>query len=267
MEIENQKSVIMYADDTLLVNTGKTLAETVENSQKSLDIVTKWCVLNKMSININKTKFMIISPFITDYVIPKALYISNTKLSQVHTYEYLGVQIDDKLSMNAHIDKVCTCVQKKYGILRKIRRYIGEETAKLIYKVMIRPHFDYGDYMIDTGLQKNIEKLERVQERIVRTIEYKFNSQTRENLETLYVKYNIEKLYKRRQRNLLKIMFDQSNVEENIEYYRPDRILRSNNNVKLKSNFTRITKIQRSPYHRGIILWDKLPRSIQCEKD
>ena len=81
------------------------------------------------------------------------------------------------------------------------------------------------------------------------------------------MKYNIEKLYKRRQRNLLKIMFDQSNVEENIEYYRPDRILRSNNNVKLKSNFTRITKIQRSPYHRGINLWDKLPRSIQCEKD
>ena len=95
----------------------------------------------------------------------------------------------------------------------------------------------------------------------------KFNSQTRENMETLYVKHNIEKLYKRRQRNLLKIMFDQRNVDENIEYYRPDRILRSKNNVKLKSNFTRITKIQRSPYHRGINLWDKLPRSIQCEKD
>ena len=64
--------------------------------------------------------------------------------------------------------------------------------------------------MIDSGIQKNIEKLECVQERIVRTIEYKFNSQNRENIEALYVKYYIEKLYKRRQCNLLKILFDQS---------------------------------------------------------
>ena len=40
------------------------------------------------------------------------------------------------------IKYICTNVQKKYGILRKIRRYMSEDTALLIYKVMIRPHFD-----------------------------------------------------------------------------------------------------------------------------
>ena len=133
-------------------------------------------------------------------------------------------------------------------------------TELYVTLVKKQPNFDYGDYMIDSGIQTNIEKLERVQERIVHTIEYKFNAQNRENIEALYVKYNIEKLYKRRQHNLLKIMFDQSHIEENIEYYRPERVLRNNNNVKLKSNFTRITKIQRSPYYRGFSLWDKLPR-------
>ena len=52
--------------------------------------------------------------------------------------------------------KYAQMYRKKYGILRKIRRYISEETAILIYKVMIRPHFDYGDYMIDSSTQKNI---------------------------------------------------------------------------------------------------------------
>ena len=136
---------------------------------------------------------MIISPSTADYVLPKDLYIRNTKLTQVHMYEYLGVQIDDKLTMNAHIDKVCISVQKQYGILRKIRWYISEETAILIYKVMIRSHFDYGDYMIDSGTQKNIDKLDLIQERIVLTIEYKFEVGNRENIDNLYAKYNIEK--------------------------------------------------------------------------
>ena len=160
----------MYADDTLLLNDGTTIAESIDNSQKALDNVVNWCRLNKMTINIGKTKFMIVTPSNSTYTVTKNLYIGCTKLSQVHTYEYLGVVIDDKLNMGAHIDKVCVNVQKKYGILRKIRRFISERTAILIYETMIRPHFDYGDYVIDSGTQEKIDKLERIQDRIVRTI-------------------------------------------------------------------------------------------------
>ena len=174
----------MYADDTLLLNSGKTPQESVENSQRSLNIVAEWCDMNKMSINIGKTKFMVITPVNIDCNTLLNLYINDVKLSQVHAYEYQGVYIDDKLTMETHIDKICTNVQKKYGILRKIRRYIREETALLIYKVMITPHFDYGDYMIDSGMQKNIDKLERIQNRFVRTIEYK-STEKRENIDAL----------------------------------------------------------------------------------
>ena len=48
------------------------------------------------------------------------------------------------------------------------------------------------------------------------------------------MKYNIEKLYVRRKRNMLKIMFDQSRNIENIEYYRPVRVLRSNDKIEIK---------------------------------
>ena len=81
------------------------------------------------------------------------------------------------------------------------------------------------------------------------------------------MKCNIEKLHVRRQRNILKIMFGQSRNNDNIKYYRPERVLRSNDKVKLKSKFTRISKIKRSPYYRGISLWNKLPQSMQCEQD
>ena len=114
MEIENQKAVMMFADDTLLVNSGTTILESVEKSQKTLDIVNKLCILNKMTINIGKTKYMIVSPSTVDSTSIE-LYIQNVNLSIVHVYEYLGVYIDDKLTMEGQIDKVTTNVQRKYG--------------------------------------------------------------------------------------------------------------------------------------------------------
>ena len=36
---------------------------------------------------------------------------------------------------------------------------------------------------------------------------------------------------------------------------------------KMKSNFTRLTKFQGSPYYRGLNLWDRLPDDIQEELD
>ena len=87
---------------------------------------------------------------------------------------------------------------------------------------MIRPHFDYGDFMIESGTQNKIDKLEHIQNKIVRMIEYVYDDAKRENINVLKLRYNIEKLEIRRKRSLLKIMFSQSHMIENIDSYRPE---------------------------------------------
>ena len=42
-------------------------------------------------------------------------------------------------------------------------------------------------------------------------------------------------------------MFCQSHNDENVEHHRPERVLRSRDKVKIKSKFTRITKIKKVP--------------------
>ena len=34
----------------------------------------------------------------------------------------------------------------------------------------------------------------------------------------------------------------------------------------MKSDFTKLTKIQRSPYYRGLKLWNSLPENVQKEE-
>ena len=51
-------------------------------------------------------------------------------------YEYLGMLLDDKLSMNEYADAVWKKTNAKVGILATIRRFILENTAAKIYKTI-----------------------------------------------------------------------------------------------------------------------------------
>ena len=70
----------------------------------------------------------------------------------------------------------------------------------------------------------------------------------------------------RRKRSLLRLMYIQSKQSVNINDSKVHMSLRSSNKVKLRVDFTRLTKIQRSPYYRGLNLWNSLPESVQKEK-
>ena len=59
---------------------------------------------------------------------------------------------------------------------------------------------DYGDFVIDSGLSSKIDKLERLQERIILLIEYYPVEKIRKDINVLYVDYNIVPLKTRRKK-------------------------------------------------------------------
>ena len=259
----NNERLTMYADDTLLVEQGETQELSISACQEAMSEVYAWCVLNRLTINIDKTKYMIVSQNSKDVDNPPPITIANTPLQYVHKYEYLGVLLDDKLNMNGHIEHVVKKVQAKLCVLRKFRRHISENTALRLYKTLIMCHMDYGDFLIDFGTKINIDKLDRLQVRTIRCIENCLNMDKRCDLSDLYNRYNLEPLDMRRKRNLLKLMYNESKQDVNIDMYRPRMELRSSKNVKMNRKFTRLSKIQKSPYYRGLSLWDKLPKELQ----
>ena len=60
----------------------------------------------------------------------------------------------------------------KIGILAKKRCFITEKTAMKIYKCMIRPHLDYIDSVVESGSADRIQKLDTLQKKAIRRIEY-----------------------------------------------------------------------------------------------
>ena len=58
-------------------------------------------------------------------------------------------------------------------------------------------------------------------------------------------------------------MYYQSKSNENVLHM----VLRSNSKVKIKSDFSRLTQIQKSPFYRGLKVCDELTHEIQHDKD
>ena len=264
MSLDNETSIHMYADDTLLMCKADDINIVTEKAQNVFKKMTAWCDANKLTINVEKTKYMVIRH--TKPPQEPNFRTDDSKLSTVHHYEYLGFLLDDRLSMNDYLDVMWKETNSKLGILSKIRRFISEKTAVRIYKTMIRPHLDYIDFVVDSGSCDRVQKLDRLQKKALRRIEYCINPDDRQDTDLLMVKYNIEELRLRRKRNLVKIMYTQSKNIENLKATSVERTLRSANKVKMKNDFTNITKVHNSPLYRGIRLWDSLPASLQEDK-
>ena len=260
-QLPSDDSLYMYADDTLILSTGKTEDEAVRISQEKLDIVTSWCRKNKLTINKSKTKHMCITH--KKHPLEKHISIDSVDLANVTTFEYLGVVLDNKLKLQQQVDKIYKKVSSKLYTFSIIRRYLTRDIALMTYKVMILPHFDYVDFVLDSATNESTDKLERLHKRAIRKIEYCLDYRNKQKYEDVLVTFGMTLLYQRRTEHLLTLMYKYKGDIIEIDPQRPKIELRSKNKVKLKSKFTTQTKVQKSPLYRGVWLWNKLPEDIQ----
>ena len=190
--LDQDNSVFMYADDTLLISKAETIEEVTAKAEQNLKKMSNWCQTNKLSINYGKTKFMTIKH--TKIPNEPELSLEEGKISTVHQYEYLVMILDDKLSMNEYLDVIWKKTNSKIGILAKIRRFISKKTAIRTYKSMIRPYLDYIDFVIDSGSADRIQRLDNLQRKAIRRIEYSIAPENRKKVEILQEEYDIEDL-------------------------------------------------------------------------
>ena len=230
--------MIMYADDTVVYTASKTLDEGYTHLERNLGLIIDWCNNNKLKLNVGKTKHIVIGPTLNEnLVVGKNLIYKNKQIKIVSEYTYLGIELDNKLTMEKHINKSVGKANKKLFMIYKIRKCLSKKMTALLYKQLVRPHLEYCDFLIDSSLKKHIDKFDNVQKRAVRTINYGHGVH-KTYAETLH-EYDIQNLRVRRKEHLLMNMFAQKNNSDYVDENRPDRQLRNHNCTKFKIKATR----------------------------
>ena len=99
-------ATLSYADDTAIIAAGKTWSETQSETNKLLEGVNKWLVLNKLSLNLNKTVFMTFGNYYDSVPDIIEVKINDRTIKRVESNKYLGINLDYKVKWDLHIDSV-----------------------------------------------------------------------------------------------------------------------------------------------------------------
>ena len=96
LTMDEDENIIMYADDTVLYTNHNDPLTCMSRSQNLFDQLYNWCLTNKLTININKTKHMFIvrKKSQEETVSVSNICVKNEFLPNVKSYKYLGVDID-----------------------------------------------------------------------------------------------------------------------------------------------------------------------------
>ena len=132
----------LYADDTFLCaqNTDPKALENEVNEE--LKKVFDWLKSNKLTLNIAKSKYMIITN--KRNIDPLRIYIDGTELGECESYKYLGVIFDKNLNWKHHIDYVYKKVSRTVSCLAKLRHSVSIEILREVYHALIHSYVRYG---------------------------------------------------------------------------------------------------------------------------
>ena len=166
--LQNHENAISYADDTLIYAVAPAQSAAMNQVTLQFNKLNRWYLENGLILNVLKTKYMLLSNKATDDSIQ--LKLENSLLPPVKSLILLGVEIDNKLSLEAQINKIVTRANSATYTLRKIRHLLSYEDAHLLYISFIRPVLEYSSSLY-LGLNKFLTtKIESAQNKAIRVI-------------------------------------------------------------------------------------------------
>lgn len=158
--------LVLFADDALLYIVGDTVDEGINNMNSDLNRLSEWFLMNRLKLNVDKTKYMVINGSVSN----NRIVIDNTELDLIDEIKYLGIIIDNRLNFKANLDYICKKISKKLNFFYKIRNNISIKCAIKLFNTIIKPHFEYCSsilFMCNNEMRNRLQKLQNRGMRII----------------------------------------------------------------------------------------------------
>ena len=130
----------LFADDTNIYYEGDTLEKIELVINKELKKLRTWLIVNRLSLNIAKTNFVVFHPYNKPLNQKITLKIHKNAITEKDHVKYLGIMIDSTLTWRIHIENLSSKLSKKIGLFYKIRPYVDTKIMKTLYYSLIYPH-------------------------------------------------------------------------------------------------------------------------------
>jgi hypothetical protein len=167
--------VIGFADDALLLTTGKYPSDLVRKIQPSVNAMVAWGKDSGLEFNASKTVAVMFTnkkPYDNkkphDY--PVKVVINNKKIDFSAKAKYLGILFDSKLTWASHITaKIAKSKRLLFAVKNCIAKQVGPKPSltRQAYKALVVPSLSYGCHIFAHRLgtdaaQKKLSSINRL---------------------------------------------------------------------------------------------------------
>ena len=134
---------LLFADDSNMFLSGNDPNDLIRTMNIEMIKVIEWLRLNKLSLNLKKTHFMVFRRQRAKVTITEKLIVDKVEIDKVDHTKFLGVVIDQNLSFQNHIQYIKGKISRGIGILYKCRLLFNQNTKISLYNAFIYPYFNY----------------------------------------------------------------------------------------------------------------------------
>ena len=253
----------------MLYITGKNIFEMVNIINNELKNVQKWLNNNYLSINTEKSKFIIIGNQKMIFNVNSNeinVKINNVHLQRVENIKYLGIIIDQNLNFKQHVKYIQNKMSKKVYFLNRVSKHLSSYAKLIVYKTIIMPQIDYCASILLNIPKYMLQQVQIIQNRAMRKIlncnkytpvKLMLNVIDDINVQQRIIYKSLEFIFKIRIKALPEYLY------ENLNFVRDSHKHDTRNKDNYVVSRFNTTVRKNSLFIKGIELFNKLPKNIK----
>ena len=161
--------VYNYADDNTICDSDTDLSKLKANLKAKSEDAIDWFHQNAMVANPDKFQAMFLAPSRQERI-TDSIQVRDSIIQSESSVNILGIDIDEKLTFNSHINKICRKAGRQVNVLRRLSHMLDVESRLAIFKAFIISNFNYCPIVWHFCGKGNTNKMEQIQERALRFV-------------------------------------------------------------------------------------------------
>lgn len=169
-KLDLRGKVRLFADDTSLFYKGKDCTTIQQHIREDLEKLCSFFQTNLLSLNLAKTKYMLIHSPRRPLPARRPILINNHTIEEVSNYPFLGLTLDNTMSWDAHIDQLKRKLSSIGGVLRKVSSFLPPSALKALYFSLVHSRLIYLITIWGHANCHRLRELQVTQNRCLKTV-------------------------------------------------------------------------------------------------
>ncbi len=259
----DKSQILSFADDTTIYLSHHDESILYQQANIELEHLYEWLCANKLALNTEKNKYIIIRPPQRSLNNDLPLNINGLPLARIgkhckeQSLKFLGVNIDEHLTWQYHIKYINNKISRALFMLNKVKNFLPKRCMRTLYYGLVHPSLIYGLLAWGHTVENSNNKMFLLQKRALRIINReRYNTHTDPLFKSNRI-LKVSDLYKQQtnifmmsfNKHILPVSFD-GMFKYNHEIH-PERITRNMNHIHIERSKNKfVGKLPKFSYPR-----------------